>query len=736
MNPKQIQEGLYTFDFLSRERRFCFLGQTSFRLYDSTAPESCCVDSATPYGKPEVEERGDRSIFTLGELRVTVNADGTFLVESGEETLLDVRRLDGVEEKEGFGLLEKEGHRHEGSADYHDGFKILGSRPVYGLGERTGPLDKRGYAYVNWNTDDPSAHVDTFPSLYQSIPFFILFSPKRCIGIFLDNPSKTRFDFNKTEQNAIRIEYDEPYLNLYAFVGSMEEVIAQYTALTGRNPLVPYWSLGAQQSRWSYASAKVVDEVIEGYEKADIPLSVVYLDIDYMDHYKDFSVNAETFPDIAGWIKAKNQQGVRIVPIIDAGVKAEEGYDVYDEGMAGGYFCTLHGETYHNEVWPGDSVFPAFLDENVQRWWATHIARMLDLGFSGIWNDMNEPASFRGPLPLDVMMGKGVPHRLAHNVYAHHMVKAGAMGFALREQRLFQLTRAGYAGTCRYSASWAGDNQSIYDHLRLSLPELMNMSLSGQSYIGVDIGGFGGDATPELLVRWAVGSIFNPLYRNHSSLGTKDQEPYRLTGDELDAYRKAVMTRYELLPTLYDELYFAETKGTVPLRPLVYNYPEDGNVTNENTEVMLGENLLLAPALFPGERNRSCYFPETYYDFFTGERYEKGDHLISVGLSEIPLFVREGGLVVLAPKGNRLSAPSDTLRLLATPGAEKVLHFEDEGDGLGYRDGKYNLFEISIVAGKPKIAYLHHGLKTKYQKLILENIGKKPLILPFEAVEK
>ena len=219
-------------------------------------------------------------------------------------------------------------------------------------------------------------------------------------------------------------------------------------------------------------------------------------------------------------------------------------------------------------------------------------------------------------------------------------------------KRLFQLTRAGYAGTCRYSSTWAGDNQSIYDHMRLMLPQMMNMSLSGQAYIGVDIGGFGGDTTPELLCRWAMAAILNPLYRNHSSLGTLSQEPYRLTGKFLRAYKKAVEVRYQILPTLYNELYFAEQEGSAVLRPMAYNYPDNPRFVNENTQIMLGTNLLLAPSLFPGESKRSVYFPEPFIHFLSGERFEAGDHIIDVDVGDCPLFLREKGIAFFAEKDN------------------------------------------------------------------------------------
>ena len=685
-----------------------FLSPTCFRLYDESAPKSFCVDLPDSFEPLPGDALKDA---THGSLQVQFENEGLLIRYHGKKVL---HASPFSEEANSFdsSVAQKEGHAHDGSDFGAGGMSIRSTRPVYGLGERSGPLEKRGYDYIDWNTDDPSAHVDTFKSLYQSIPFFILFDGDDSVGVFLDNTAKVHFDFNKASPEEVRISYAQGKADYYFFFGSLKDIIAEFTALTGRNPLCPYWALGAQQSRWSYPSAQAADEVIRKYHENDLPLSVVYLDIDYMDAYKDFTVDERKFPGIRNWLRQKKEQGIVVVPIIDAGVKAEPGYFLYDEGIENGYFSTLNGEVYHNEVWPGDSVFPAFLDENVRKWWGKHVASFLGLGFGGIWNDMNEPASFKGPLPLEVEMG-GLTHDMAHNVYGHNMVKAGALGFEMAGKRLYQLTRAGYAGTCRYSGTWAGDNQSIWDHLRLSLPQLMNMSLSGQAYIGVDIGGFGGDTTPELAAKWAIASLLNPLYRNHSALGTKDQEPYILNGEYLETYHKALKLRYQLRPAIYTELYLAETKGTPVLRPLIYNYPTQERLINENTEIMMGEHLLLIPSLFPGEIRRNGYFPEGFRQIESNQLFKEGDAILDVSLPNIPLFYSNNGIVPFEDN-------ESTLRLLCGDGpAPKGLLYEDEGDGLGYRQGKYNLYEFKLEQGRLRISYLHHGLESRYQNFVV-----------------
>ena len=694
-----------------------FFGSDRFRFFDVDAPKSEVAHCPSYDGAVSYEPIDGGVRLQTESLIVEIGSGFSLRVSRDGKTLFDGAFGDGSSGGDA-GLAQKEGHASS-SEGYSHRFGFRNDRPIYGLGERTGPLDKRGYSYFDWNTDDPSAHVDTFPALYQSLPFFICFSPVYSVGVYFDNTTKIGFDFQKEDPNRISLGWNLGVLDLYLWFAPLGEVVAGFTTLVGRPFLPPYWALGAQQCRWSYPSAAAVDEVINGYDEAGIPLSAVYLDIDYMDGYMDFTVNEGTFPAIREWLAAKKAQNIRVIPIIDAGIKAKPGYFMYDEGLKEGYFSTLNGEVYHNEVWPGDSVFPAFYDTKVRQWWSHHIAAFLDLGFSGIWNDMNEPASFKGPLPEEVDMG-GKPHSYVHNVYGHYMVKAGYEGFLLAGKRPFQLTRAGFAGTSAFSASWAGDNQSIYDHLRLSLPQLMNMSLSGQSYVGVDIGGFGGDTTPELLTRWAVAALFSPLYRNHSALGTKDQEPYRLSEPYLSAYREAVLWRYRLLPVLYDCLYQAEANGQPVLRPLVFNYPEDERLANENTEIMLGRDFLLAPSLFPGQQKRHVYLPASFYHLPSGVFYEKGDYLIDVGIGDMPLFFAASGLSVIAPKDQLEAKRSETLMILWGGEDAQIEHYEDEGDGLSYKQGAFNLYSIRAKKGEAvEISLLHHGYESQYCRYVL-----------------
>lgn len=710
---------------------FSFLSTYSFRLHHKNAPQSFAVKNlvlASDGVNFAIE--GNDAIFNYGTLQVEINDELEVKAFLDNEVVLEANCFEEKQKKEDSSLLEKEGHSVNEIVDVIQGIKIKNNGPVYGLGDKTGPLDKRGYDYINWNSDIPAAHVDTFKSLYKSIPFITLFRKDKSIGVFFDNTYKTYFDFNKKEIDKVSYSFEKGYLDCYFFIGCLNDVISAYTALTGRNPLPPRWSLGAGQSRWSYASKKEIEDVIEGYKKANIPLSSVYLDIDYMQEYEDFTIDESKFPNFHTWVASIKEKGIHVVTIIDAGVKAKDGYFVYDEGLKGNYFSTLDNKVYHNEVWPGDSVFPSFIKAETREWWSNLVCSFLSRGMDGIWNDMNEPASFKGPLPMEVDMG-GLKHEGAHNVYGHCMCEATYNGFIKANKRPYIITRAAYSGTSRYSTMWTGDNQSIYTHLRLSIPQLCNMSISGVANVGVDIGGFSGDTTDELLAKWVEASIFSPLFRNHSALNTKHQEPYTLSGNYLERYRKAVYAHYELIPTLYDLLYLHTQNGNLVLRPLVYNFPDDENTYNENSEIMLGESFLLAPSLNPGENVRSIYFPDTFYCYFTGEKFEKGYHLFDTTKS-IPLFVRDHSLVVVNPINISNTDYPDTLRILHTGNEAACFHYEDSGDGLDYSKGKYNLYLIRLEQKKGiSITPIHIGMETHYKYIQIDCIDGTSFDAPF-----
>ena len=562
---------------------------------------------------------------------------------------------EGEEQKEAAKKVsEGEGHKSQDHTYSHLIEVIKKHQPnskYYALGEKTGFLNKQGYEYEMWNTDEPAAHLEYFKSLYKSIPFYITLINDLAYGIFFDNTYRTYFDMGKENSDYIYFGADNGNLNYYFIMGpAIKDVVRRYTDLTGKTPLPKKKMLGIHQSRWSYGRNTRVNQIIKGYKENNLPLDVIHLDIDYMDNYKVFTYNSERFDlknDIARW----NSEGIEIITIIDPGVKAEDNYFIYEEGKKNNLFATQHGELYHNRVWPGKSAYPDFTKEKTRSWWANNQQIMVDFGVSGIWNDMNEPASFDGPLPDDVEFendGRPTNHLEIHNVYGHLMAKATFQGLKdATNERPFVITRACYAGSQKYTTFWTGDNQSLWIHLQMAVPMLCNMSLSGLSFIGTDIGGFGGDVTKELLIRWAeVGSFF-PLCRNHASILTRDQEPFAFDQETIDCYKKALNYRAELIPYYYDLFYKGELTGDPVLKPLVYNYQSDENTHELNDEFLIGDNILVSPVLEQGKNKKLVYLPAgNWYNkqdntFYNGNNY----YIIDAPLDTCPIFIKAGSII-------------------------------------------------------------------------------------------
>ena len=620
-------------------------------------------------------------------------------------------------------FIKQEGHEvdQSGSTDYHvQCVKVLDEDDcIYGLGDKTGPLNKRFYEYENWNSDIPDPHEDSFKSLYKSIPFFITLKKKGIYGIFYDNTFKSYFNFGKENNGYYSFGSDDGNLDYY-FIGgdSMPDIVSGYTYLTGRMPLPQKWALGYHQSRWGYDSEETFRDIAAKLRDHRIPCDAIHFDIDYMDQYKVFTWNKERFHDAGALLSDLEKQGFKAVTIVDPGVKVEKGYHMYDEGIENGYYAKAPtGETYVNVVWPGDAVYPDFGNPAVREWWSRNLRFYTDLGVAGIWNDMNEPASFRGPLPDGVVMtdeDRSSTHREMHNVYGHNMAKATYEGWkALTGKRPFVITRACYSGSQKYATAWTGDNQSLWSHLRMAIPQQCNLGLSGMAYIGTDIGGFGADTTPELLARWVEVGCFSPLFRNHCAKGSMNQEPW-LFGDEiLTIYRKYVSLRYTLLPYFYDLCRVCEQTGLPIIRPLVLHYEHDTNVRNINDEFLVGESLLAAPVVDQGITKRLVYLPEgVWYDYWTHTEYQgNGYYPVDAPLSVCPLFVKAGSILPMAPDQMYVGEiPNPELILQVWPGTGSSVHYQDNGENFDYRDGAYNEYLIENRGNRNiDIQKLHEG---------------------------
>ncbi|CCC57802.1 glycoside hydrolase family 31 protein [Caloramator australicus] len=583
--------------------------------------------------------------------------------------------------------------------------KMQGDEYFYGLGEKTGHLNKRGYYYEMWNTDDPRPHVESFVSLYKSIPFFITLRENASFGIFFDNTFKTYFDMGKENEKYYYFAADDGNLDYYFIYGpKVTDVVEGYTYLTGKTPLPQLWTLGYQQSRWSYSPKERVLEIAKTFREKDIPCDVIHLDIDYMDGYRVFTWDKVAFNNHKEMIKELKDMGFKVVTIIDPGVKKDKGYFMYEEGLKYGYFATdKDGIPYINEVWPGEALYPDFSDEAVRRWWAEKQKIMLQDGVAGIWNDMNEPASFKGPLPEDVQFkndGRPTNHLEIHNVYGHLMSKATYEGIKdYTNKRPFVITRACYAGTQKYSTVWTGDNHSFWEHLRMAVPMLLNLGLSGIAFCGTDVGGFQFDATGELLSRWVQLGCFTPLFRNHSCIHTRDQEPWAFDEKTEEINRKYIKLRYKLLPYVYDLMYQCELTGLPLMRPLFLHYQDDKNTYELNDEFLFGENILVAPILEQGKNIRAVYLPEgTWIDYWTKEEYEGGKYILKEAPLDIcPIFIKKGSIIPNFEEQNYVGQKKmNKLILDIYPGDGAYYHYKDDGESFEYKEGKYNLYKISM----------------------------------------
>jgi alpha-glucosidase len=640
--------------------------------------------------------------------------------------------------KESMELALKEGHKIE-LEDEHKKVMVLkemeGEEAFYGLGDKTGYLNKRGYDYVMWNTDDPSAHNESYKSLYKSIPFLITLKKNSVFGIFFDNHYKTYFDMGKESEEYYYFAADDGNLDYYFIYGEdMKEVVKNYTYLTGRTPLPRKWTLGYQQSRWSYDSEEKVRDIAEHFRKLDIPCDVIHLDIDYMEDFKVFTWNKERFAKPKHMIEDLKKDGFKIVTIIDPGVKVEDNYFVYEEGKQNGYFAKdKNGEIYVNQVWPGDSVFPNFSEEEVRNWWADKQKLLLDLGVEGVWNDMNEPASFKGEIPKDVvftMDGRETNHAEVHNVYGHYMSKATFEGLIKHgTKRPFVITRACYAGTQKYSTVWTGDNQSLWPHLQMAVPQLINMGMSGLSFAGTDIGGFGHEATKELLSRWVQVGCFSPLFRNHSAYGGRNQEPWVFDKETLDINRKYIKLRYQLLPYLYDIFHEGEQTGLPVMRPLILHYQEDEKVKEINDEFLFGENILVAPVVEQGKRFRAVYLPQgQWVDFWTKEAFE-GEQIVAkeAPLDVCPIYIKAGSVIPNDPVMNYVGEKEITYLILDIyEGEGRYLHYQDNGEDFSYQKGEYNEYEFVLTKNNELIIQLlQDGYEKKYEGFHLKLNGQE-----------
>lgn len=567
-------------------------------------------------------------------------------------------------------------------------YHLLEDDIVYGLGEQVRGINKKGWKYISWNYDNPNHQEDT-QSLYGTHNFIII-SGSVTFGAFFDYAGKMDFDIGYTNRDTLKIKANKNDLTIYIITGENEkDIVKQFRKIIGKSYVPPLWAFGYGQSRWGYKNEQDIRTVAEKYKSADIPIDSIYLDIDYMERYKDFTIDKERFPDFESLVKDMKSQGIHLVPIIDAGVKIEKDYNVYEEGVKENYFCkNADGNDFVGAVWPGRVHFPDFLQPSTRKWFGEKYSVLTKLGIDGFWNDMNEPAIFYTEDRLSDTCekikqltstnmgineyfeftemvaglngnigdydkfyhnvdGKMIKHSDIHNLYGMNMTRSAfeALKEINPEKRTLFFSRSSYIGAHRYGGIWQGDNKSWWSHILQSMQQLPALNMAGFLFIGSDVGGFGANTTEDLMLRWLQYSLFTPLFRNHSADGTREQELYRF--DNVDVTSKMIKIRYSLIPYLYSEFLKAVLNDEMMFKPLAFDFPNDCMAKQVEDQLLIGNELMIAPIYKQNAQGRYVYLPEEMmlvrmksYDDYTTEILSKGHHYVDVALNELVFFVR------------------------------------------------------------------------------------------------
>ena len=590
-------------------------------------------------------------------------------------------------------------------------FTLSEQAAVYGLGEMPRGINKRGWHYITNNTDE-SRHSEDKLSFYGAHNFLLVRDGSTCFGLFVDFPGKVYYDIGYTRHDLFSFHTETPDYDLYLLSGGNENAICkEFRTLIGRSYIPPRWAFGLAQSRWGYKTEEDVREVARQYKEHDLPLDMICMDIDYMQDYADFTVNKERFPDLAKLSADLKAQGIRLVPIIDAGVRIDPNDPTCTEGVEKGYFCKkADGTPFVAAVWPGKAYFADFLRPEVREWFGHKYKALTDCGIEGFWNDMNEPSLFYSPERLRAFLndmaalrekdnieqeefflrvvggamglmnspadyasfyhevdGQKVRHDQVHNLYGGSMTRAAGEAFAdLRPgQRTLLYSRSSFIGSHRYGGIWLGDNNSSWAQLLANIQMMPSVQMCGFLYSGADLCGFSSDTTPDLALRWLEFGLLTPLMRNHSAVGTRMQEYYRFP-EVLPAVRNMIRLRYALLPYLYSEFMKAALENTSYFRPLAFDYPDDPDAREVEDQLLLGEGLMAAPVYVQNAHGRHVYLPEPMkllrlraVDDYDEEILPAGHHYIRCALDEVLLFLRPGHIVPVAQPANSTSELDD-----------------------------------------------------------------------------
>ncbi len=621
------------------------------------------------------------------------------------------------------------GHGRDAVRHDEPGFRLRAAAPdgtlYYGLGDKPDALEKRGRAYAMWNADR-YGFGEGWDPLYKSLPFLLAVDRDAVAsGLFVDCTHRIGFDLAATEADVLAIAADAPTLRFHVLAGpDPKAVLRRFASLVGRPPLPPIWSLGYGQCRYSYDSAEQALAVVRGHRERSIPLDAIWLDIGFQDRNRPYTTNPDTFPSFAEAIEEASALGVRTVVIADLHVPAVPGEDYapYTTGVEGDHFVKdADGTVYTGEVWPGPCHFPDFTREATRAWWGTLAAQFVADGVAGFWNDMNEPAVFDGPgktMPVDTVHrieGGGfathlTTHREIHNVYGMQNARATHDGLlALRpDRRPYVMTRAGYAGSQRYAVTWTGDNTSSWNHLKLSTPQLLGLGLSGFGLAGCDIGGFKGSPSPELLTQWIATGVFNPLFRNHTDLGSQNQEAWVHGPEHETLRRRAIETRYRLLPYLYTAVEEMTRTGVPVMRPMFTEF-SDPALARVESRYMFGPLLMVAPPPDETLDDHLVCLPDgtDWFSFWSGAPIVPDkDRTVRFGKRNgfVPVLVRAGSILPMGKPVESTARRRGALRLHVFPNAAaggdaSGTVYDDDGESFAYRHGQFHRQSFRYAGG-------------------------------------
>jgi len=633
----------------------------------------------------------------------------------------------------------------------------------FGFGDKVGTFDRNGRKYIFWNTDNFTHHPTADP-LYKSFPFYIYVSKdlKKKYGCFTDFPGYLEVDLNSKNDNTITFKSLGNGFVQYIITGnSVKEIVEEYIKLTGKNIAFPLWAFGYQQSRWSYFNEDEVLDIAKKFREKKIPCDVIYLDIDYMERYKVFTWSKDNFPNYKKMIDKLHKDGFKIVSILDPGVKVEKSYFAFEEGKNKYFLKDNNGNDFEGAVWPGRVRFPDFMNKNVRKWWARNAQKYLEDGIDGFWNDMNEIAIFATENDLeearnelkdakledginlagtlgsigeigrrghgdDIIHLDGTPHWKVKNAYGFNMVRATSEVLQKENKRPFLISRSAYSGIQRYGGVWTGDNHSWWEHILQEIVRLNSLSLAGVFYNGCDVGGFGGDANAQLLIRFMQLGLFTPMFRNHSAIGTKRQEPWEF-GPEVEKILKSIIEqRYRLLPYIYTQYMLGVIKNKPLMRPLFYNF-EEPEAFNIEDEFLFGDDIIVAPIYRPNVQKRLAWLPKRAIGLFDGKMYKEGWNITDTPIEYTPAFqLINTAIPTIEPMQFIDLSKVDRIKWRVYRKSNAIGYiYEDDGVSLNYKKGIYNLKKVVVKDDYLEIKTLNNNYKIKEREWEFEIIDYK-----------